>query len=69
VAAQPWRSGGRRDWRKGQNMLIALLILFILGVIVFGILSFTVHHLFLIGFIIAIILLLGHFGFLARRHA
>jgi hypothetical protein len=51
-------------------LLIALLILFILAVIAFGILSFTVHHLFLIGFIIAIILLLGHLGFLGtRRHA
>ena len=51
-------------------MLIALLILFILGVIVFGILSFTVHHLFLIGLIIAAVLLLGHLGFLGtRRHA
>jgi hypothetical protein len=55
---------------KGRPMLIALLILLIIAVIVFGVLSFAVHHLFLIGFIIAIILLLGHLGFLgSRRHA
>ncbi|HZU76511.1 MAG TPA: hypothetical protein VFA70_07075 [Dehalococcoidia bacterium] len=50
-------------------MLWVLLFFLLLLVIVFGVLSFAVHHLFLIGFIIAIVLLLGHTGFLARRRS
>ena len=50
-------------------MLVGVLIILIVLVIVFAVLSFAVHHLFLIGLIIAAILLLGHGGFLARRRS
>jgi len=48
-------------------MLMLLLAFFIALLIVFAVLSFAVHHLFLIGVIIAGLLVLGHGGFLARR--
>jgi hypothetical protein len=50
-------------------MLVGLLILFIVLAVVFGILSSAVHHLFLIGLVIAVLLVLGHGGFLARRRS
>jgi len=49
-------------------MLIALLVLFIALIIAFGILSIVVQHLFLIGFFVAIVLLLAELGFLGSRH-
>jgi hypothetical protein len=50
-------------------VLVGLLVLLIVLVIVFAVLSFAVHHLFLIGLIIAAIFLIGHGGFLASRRS
>ncbi|HLZ70399.1 MAG TPA: hypothetical protein VKV26_10885 [Dehalococcoidia bacterium] len=50
-------------------MLRGLLIVLIVLVAVFAILTFAVHHLFLIGLIIAAVFLIGHSGFLARRRS
>ena len=50
-------------------MLVALLVLFVLLTIAFGILSIVVQHLFLIGFFVAIVLLLAEIGFLGSHHA
>jgi hypothetical protein len=50
-------------------MLVGLLTLFIVLAIFFGVLSFTVHHLFLIGLVIAVLLVLGHGDFLASQRS
>jgi hypothetical protein len=50
-------------------MLVGILIVLVVLVILFAILSFAVHHLFLIALVIAGVFLLGHSGFLARRRS
>lgn len=50
-------------------MLMLILAILIVLVIVFAILSFAVHHLFLIALVIAVVFLIGHSGFLARRRS
>jgi hypothetical protein len=50
-------------------LVIALLILFILSAIAFGILAIVAQHLFLIGFFVAIVLLLGDIGYIGSRGA
>lgn len=50
-------------------MLWLIAIVLLVLVIVFAVLSFAVHHLFLIALVVAGVLLLGHSGFLARRRS
>lgn len=50
-------------------MLYALLGLFLVLVVVFAVLTFAVHHLFLIGFIIAGLFVVAHGGFLTSRRS
>lgn len=50
-------------------MLWLIAIVLLVLVIVFAVLSFAVHHLFLIALVVAGLLLLGHGGFLARRNS
>lgn len=49
-------------------MLWAILIILVILVIVFAVLTFVVQHLFWIGLIVVIVLLIAHGGFLSRRH-
>jgi hypothetical protein len=51
----------------GVDVLYFLLFILLVLVIVFAVLSFAVHHLFLIGLVIAGIFLLAHGGYLSRR--
>jgi hypothetical protein len=47
-----------------------MILLFLLVLVVFfGVLSFAVHHLFLIALAIAVVALLGHGGYLSRRRS
>lgn len=52
---------------REAHVLYAILIFLLVLVVVFAVLSFAVHHLFLIALVIAVVFLLGHSGFLARR--